>query len=291
MMAKSTHELLKTLSLIAKALKAYEVEDKCVTVLGKEKFINERGFHGLERFFSSCFSVGLANIYCIQTFELEYMTHDENGVAIRVVKRLHFPINKEDYEGNEMDMPEVGSLEDTDVILVRGIPTSGIDKIFLNKCRMIMSRNLEHLPKRLSDLRRNGTAAYFCAICCFVITYICFDFGLLALIALSLHTFSVAAMGKISVSIVDKCWADASDEEIERFFLETKAPLETLWRCPPFPFATLTWTSMTIDNSEDRAVRSGFVRAGSSEAFKDEEVCSKTTGTLSTVASTCTDIV
>lgn len=268
-MANSAYELLKVLHLTEKAHKAYEVEGKCATVPGKKKFINERGLHCLERFFSSS-PVGLP--YGIQTFEMEYITHHEDGAAICVVKKLHYPINKEDHEGINMDMREVGSFEDIDIILVEGIPSSGMDRSSLDKGRMTRSRHLEHLPKRLSDLRRNGAVSYACASFCFLALYLVLDSVrptmLLATGAISLNTFCLTVSGIIGVNIVEKCWAGASDEEIERCFLEWKAPLATS-------------TPMPIDDVEDSNV------ARSSDAFKDEEEggssTSRSTGTVTEI--------
>ena len=268
-MANSAYELLKVLHLTEKAHKAYEVEGKCVTVLGKKKFISERGFGCLERFFSSS-PVGLP--YRIQTFEMEYITRHEGGAAICVVKKLHYPINKEDQEGINMNIPEVGSLEDIDVILVEGIPSSGMDRNSLDKGRMTRSRNLEHLPKRLSDLRRKGAVSYACASFCFLTLYLVVDSVkptmLLAIGAISLNTFCLAVSGMIGGHIVEECWAGASDEEIEQCFLEWKVPLATS-------------TPMPIDYIEDSNV------ARSSDAFKDEEEggssTSRSTGTVTEI--------
>ena len=232
--ANSASQLLKVLHLTEKALKAYEVEDKCTTVPGKKKFINERGFDCLERFSSSS-PLGLP--YRIKKIELEYTTRNEDGVAIRVVKILYHVINKEDQaEGIEIDMPEVGSLEDVDVILVGGIPTSGKDRNSLDKARMTMSRNLEHLPKRLSDLRRNGAVSYACASFGFLVLYLVLDSVrptmFLAIGAVSLNIFCCIVSGSIGANIVDKCWAGASDEEIERYILEARAPFASVTPIP-----------------------------------------------------------
>ena len=264
--ANSESYLLKVLHLTEKALKAYEVEDKCATVPGKKKFMKERRFDRLERFFSSS-PVGVP---CgIQTFQLEYTTRNEDGVAIRVIKNLPHVINEEDQEGIEIDMPEVGSLEDVDVILVGGIPTSGKDRNSLDKARMATSRNLERLPKRLSDLRRNGAVSYACASFGFLVLYLVLDSVrptmLLVIGAVSLNIFGCVVSGSIGANIVDKCWAGASDEEIERYVLEAKAP-----------FATVT--PMPSDDVEGSAV------ARSGEAFKDEEEGSSTGTSRSTVA-------
>lgn len=255
--ANSAYALLKSLHLVEKAHKAYENENKCATVPGKKKFINERGFDCLERFFASS---PAGQPFRIQTFELEYITRDEDGVAIRVGKKLYYPINKEGRDEIEMDTPEVGSQEDIDVIIVKGIPLSGMDRNSLDNGRVTRSRILEHNPKRLSDLRRNGAVSYACAIFCFLVLYLVLDSVrptmLLAIGAVSLNTFCLAVSGSIGVNIVDKCWTGASDEEIERFFLDVKAP-----------FAT----SMPIDNIEDSSVQSEL-----SEAFNDEEEGSST---------------
>ena len=158
----------------------------------------------MERFSSSS-PLGLP--YRIQAFELEYTTRNEDGVAIRVVKILYHVINKEDQaEGIEIDMPEVGSLEDVDVILVGGIPTSGKDRNSLDKARMTMSRNLEHLPKRLSDLRRNGAVSYACASFGFLVLYLVLDSVrptmFLAIGAVSLNIFCSIVSGSIGANIV-----------------------------------------------------------------------------------------
>ena len=264
--ANAASYLLKVLHLDEKAHRAYDVEDKCTTVPGKKTFISERGYDCFQRFFSSS-PVGLPSR--TQTFELEYTTHNEDGVAIRVVKKLHHPIYKRNEEGIEMDTPEVGSLEDVDVILVGGIPTSGKDRNSLDKARMATSRNLERLPKRLSDLRRNGAVSFLCSTFCFLVLYIVLDSVrptmLLAIIAISQNTFFCTVSGSTGAGIVDKCWAGASDEEIERCFLEARAPFSTS-------------TPMPSDDVEDSAV------ARSSDVFKDEEEGSSTGTSRKTVA-------
>lgn len=263
---------LKLFELEFRAQKGRYIKEKYVTIPGKKKFVKEQRFGCWENF---VLSQPIELPPRSQTFELEYITRNEDGVAIRVVKTIPYPILKEDDEEMAMARPEVGSIELVDVILVRGIPTSGTDQKSLDKSRTTISRNLDDLPKRIFNLRGSGATAYACAMVFFLVAYLVKDIGktmLLVIGAVSLHILFLPVSGCISVIIVKKCWADATNEEVERCFLEVKPPLAT---------------TTPIDANEDSEICAALAR--SDEAFKDEEEGGSSTGYTS--QSTVSEIV
>jgi len=254
---------LKVFELTFRAHQVHDIKEKCAIIPGKKKFLKEHRFGCWENFVLSS-PTELQLPPRLQTFELEYITRNEDGVAMRLVKTIPYPILKEDIEEMAMARPEVGSIELVDVILVRGIPTSGTDQKSLDKSRTTISRNLDDLPKRIFNLRGSGATAYACAMIFFLVVYLVEDIGktmLLVIGAVSLHILFLPVSGCIGMIIIQKCWADATDEEVERFCLRVKPPLAT---------------STPIDANEDSEICAALAR--SDEAFQDEEGGGSSTG-------------